>query len=209
MGEQLPRDVLFEIALNMDAPTLRNFCRSNKKASRICADPYFRDAWVKYHDQLTFEQRQAIDNVIDRAVDELMETTDYIVDDIDIIKKDIKENFRIKIGRDLRQLLLQHIPLYFKNLRDIHPKYGILIAQDFNDFLNYLFFGEIDVNPIFTDLLPVVDDNDDVDNIINNAMDDILKINGIYKINDFEELVQALPAFRQYEQEWYSLVPQK
>lgn len=32
----LPRDVLFLTALQMDKPTLRSFCQTNQKASLLC-----------------------------------------------------------------------------------------------------------------------------------------------------------------------------
>ena len=107
---ELPKDVLFEIALHLDGVDLRNFCRSNQKASRICSDPYFRDTWIKYHDQLSFEQRQTIDAMLDRLIDNvidiLMDYSDFEYPTyIDFLKDNIKEDFRKNIGRDLRSYI--------------------------------------------------------------------------------------------------------
>ena len=123
--DDLPKDVLFSIALQMDGLTLRKFCQSNQRASRICSDPYFRDTWIRYHDQLTFDQRNKIDNIIDQITEKLIEEAENMSDeainlsdeDINRIKKIIREKYRTLIGRDLRPFILENFPKYIEYLQ--------------------------------------------------------------------------------------------
>ena len=174
LNSEIPWDVLFKIALHLKGTDLRNFCRSNKKASRICSDPYFRNAWSKYHDHLTFEQRQAIDisidDAVDKSIDLLIEETDYEYPTYaDFLKENIREDFRTKIGRDMRIYILKHPPL------DIIQKYTIIsiltnkLATILMDYLPHGMEGSM--SDYFFD-------------VVYYTIKDIIKING-YNI-DFD-----------------------
>lgn len=201
--DELPRDVLFEIALNMDGSTLRNFCQSNKKASRICSDPYFRNTWIRYHNQLTFKQRQDIDNILDDVVDSLISMYLLEYEDIDSIKRKIKEEFRIEFGRDLRYYLLNLMRIYLAQIGRhwlLYPKFADFIESyvDVHGLID-IFINHMELKNFY---MP-----DKIRSDIFNMFEDILAINGISMTSTFEELAQALPAFHQYEDEWYSIFP--
>ena len=201
--DELPRDVLFEIALRVDGSTLRNFAQSNQRASRICSDPYFRNTWIRYHNQLTFKQRQDIDNILDDMVDSLISMYLLEYEDIDSIKLKIKKEFRINFGRDLRYYLLNLMQIYLDQIARnwlLYPKFAdfIEIYVDVHGLID-IFINHMELKNFY---MP-----DKIRSDIFNMFEDILAINGISMTSTFEELVQALLAFQQYEKEWYSLFP--
>lgn len=211
MGEQLPRDVLFEIALHMDAPTLRKFCRSDRRASRICSDPYFRDVWLRYHDQLSLQQRREIDAVIDRIVEDLINDAGFIPSDEDLIKikKSTREKFKTIIGRDLRPIIVQALP------NRIQAAIAAVIYRSatwpnfratVDAYLRHEGIYEI-FNNVYKYFSDVYVDSPNFFPIVINGITDILSINGFTDLENFEQIAQNIPELRSYEEQWYSLFP--
>lgn len=198
--DELPKDVLFEIALHMNGPTLRNFCRSNQRASRICSDPYFRDSWIKYNDKLTFKQRQDIDNIIDDMVDTIIRSNHFYVDKTDLyrIKKDIRENFRAIIGRDLRQLIYALMNFFIEEVKLVRARINSPTVRTSSfDYYFDNFFDQKEIYDIFRKHFPVIEE-EYLYSIVIDSIYDILKILGIPilafypKRNNFDLLAESI-----------------
>ena len=203
--------------LDLDGPSLRNFCRFNRRAGRLCSDPYFRNAWIQYHDELTFQQRQDIDNILDKTVDGIVELAnlEYGKDELDQIKKEIRENFRTKIGRDIKRFILKIMPSFFESSERVRRKYGGTNILDLPSYLSHL-FDEIGLDNLFLEPLNLSMSDysftatDNILGEIGGAINDIFIINGVGYISslfDFNRLVNAIPELKQYEDQWYFFMP--
>lgn len=223
--EDLHNDALFEIALRMDGPSLRKFCLSNKRANKICQNLYFRDSWIRYHDQLTFNQRNAIDNILDETVETLVNYSLYNLsnEDKSLIKQIVRNRFRTEIGRDLRKIIVKHIPEFIRlvymarhgKVSDLIRSMPLHFLSNFKYFIHRILSNEYDIADIMSKDLPRIEDIDsymdevNAFSIIDQMIDRIFEINGILDLNDFENLVDVIPELKQYELEWYSLFPPK
>ena len=218
--DDLPRDILFSMALQMDGPTLRKFCRSHKRANTICTNPYFQDAWIRYHDQLTFDQRDKIDNIIDQITEKIIEEAEINLsnEDINRIKKIIKEKYRTIIGRDLRPFILKNFPKYFEYLQSDRESFFLASFISFlKSRLRYL-----GLDDIFLDEIPIPWDTNEhnrfgqrgyYSNLIRMGLDWIFDIFG-FNIKDsdrnnpdvvFKNLVRVYPELSKYRNLWYEL----
>lgn len=208
---ELPRDVLFEIALRMDKSTLRKFCQSNQRIHKICSDPYFKDTWLRYHDQLSLQQRKEIDAVLDRIVEDLIKDAGLVLLDTDLIKikKLIREKFRTIIGRDLRHIIVRALR-HFLEMQIEANVYGYypspILRTSVNRVLRHDGIYNV-FNDIYQNFPDISTDGPNFLDIISNGISDILIINGFTDLEDFEQIVQNIPELRFYEKDWYSLFP--
>ena len=237
LEDNLPKDVLFSIALRMDGPTLRNFCQSHKRANAICLDPYFQDAWIRYHDQLTFDQRDKIDNIIDQITEKLIEEADFEIksmseesvismsnEDIKQIKKTIRDKYRTTIGRDLRPFILAEFFEYLEYIRtkDVKKIPPIFIIS----FLSFLKskLEKIGLVNLFLDEIPINVPKDRSFNYYNTVhyhygnwirlgLDHIFEMFGVNSKDPkilFRNLVHMYPELAEYRNIWdklFSTIP--
>lgn len=218
----LPIEKLFDVMIQLSPGDLRNFCATSSRIAEICQSSSFQNTYYRYHDQLTLEQRRAIDNILNQIVDKIADfvyrDTRYIK--LEEIRNEIRTEFRRKIGRDLRQFIFEHYPKYLQDLRRIQMDHGRSYVRYFNNYMSDLLSSQINIPYIFlfplsTDIVCGIQDDteisDHLDTIIGEGMAQIAKMNGIQFnaefFDDFEAMKAAIPKMREYEEEYYSSFP--
>lgn len=205
--DNVPSDLILTIALHLDSSRLKSFAQINKRTHQICQTRYFKNTWAIQHNELTLDQREAIDSVLNTTIDTLIKLSNRNLLDQDIIEIKNKIMFQIKIffGRDLRYFLLKKISTYLKC--QYHACELGLPLRCFSDYIIEYFDKKHIFYKFFNVIIPKEMDPDEP-NEINKTIDhfiyEFFQINGLTfndlsYLNHLNKLIEILPQFKNFQ----------
>ena len=149
--DSLPKDIVMEIAKNIDLGDLANFCATQKRTNQIVCQN--RDFWLYFVSQLPQNVLAAIGDYRDLSVAQLR----YLVLNSD----------RRVVPRELVNWLRVTLPLS-QNGVELTPEISEWVASKMNDIYRALVRGSItQFNPVYTDENRVEYNSDFMNTIIN------------------------------------------